>query len=272
MSPQLLFAPNDQTTNHPNDQTTNSPTTVNWKKTLIIIFNIIIGAYLLLAVTAFNKPVEKETVCRDVRISIDKGIIDGFLTTDEVRRMLIEGGQNPIGRTMADVNLRTMEELLEKHELIDNAECYRTQDGNVSIRITERVPVVRVMARSGDDYYVDKDGKAMQNTGYACNLMVATGSIDRAYARRVLAPLGSIVIADDFWRNQIEQINVLPDSTIEMVPRVGEHILYLGKPVGVTKKLERLRKFYQYGLSQAGWNKYKRISVEFDNQIVCKKR
>ena len=263
---------NDQTTNHPNDQTTNSPTTVNWKKTLIIIFNIIIGAYLLLAVTAFNKPVEKETVCRDVRISIDKGIIDGFLTTDEVRRMLIEGGQNPIGRTMADVNLRTMEELLEKHELIDNAECYRTQGGNVNIRITERVPVVRVMARSGDDYYVDKDGKAMQNTGYACNLMVATGSIDRAYARRVLAPLGSIVIADDFWRNQIEQINVLPDSTIEMVPRVGEHILYLGKPVGVTKKLERLRKFYQYGLSQAGWNKYKRISVEFDNQIVCKKR
>ena len=32
------------------------------------------------------------------------------------------------------------------------------------------------------------------------------------------------------------------------------------------------RKFYQYGLSQAGWNKYSRISVEFDNQIICKRR
>ena len=245
---------------------------VNWKKTLIIIFNIIIGAYLLLAVTAFNKPVDKETVCKDVRISIDKGIVDGFLNAEGVRRMLIESGQNPIGRTMADVNLRSMEEELQKHELIDNAECYRTQAGNINIRITERVPVVRVMAHNGEDYYVDKDGHIMQNTGYACNLMVATGSIDHAFARRVLAPIGRIIIADDFWRNQIEQINVMPDSTVEMVPRVGAHIIYLGKPVSVTKKLERLRKFYQYGLSQAGWNKYKRISVEYDNQIVCKKK
>ena len=39
----------------------------------------------------------------------------------------------------------------------------------------------------------------------------------------------------------------------------------------MAKKLERLRKFYRYGLAQTGWNKYSRISVEFDNQIICKK-
>ncbi|MBF1500255.1 MAG: cell division protein FtsQ, partial [Prevotella pallens] len=26
------------------------------------------------------------------------------------------------------------------------------------------------------------------------------------------------------------------------------------------------------GLSQAGWNKYSYIDVEFDNQIICKRR
>ena len=36
-------------------------------------------------------------------------------------------------------------------------------------------------------------------------------------------------------------------------------------------KLTRLEKFYRYGLSQAGWNKYHYISLEFDNQIICKK-
>jgi len=56
------------------------------------------------------------------------------------------------------------------------------------------------------------------------------------------------------------------------VPRVGEHIAYLGQPTGVANKLERLRKFYRYGLNQAGWNKYSRVSVEFDNQIICKRR
>ena len=38
------------------------------------------------------------------------------------------------------------------------------------------------------------------------------------------------------------------------------------------KKLDTLEKFYHYGLSQAGWNKYKYINLEFDNQIICKRR
>ena len=52
---------------------------------------------------------------------------------------------------------------------------------------------------------------------------------------------------------------------------MGDHIIYLGAPRDIPKKLERLRKFYKYGLSQAGWDRYKRISVEFDNQIICKR-
>ena len=40
----------------------------------------------------------------------------------------------------------------------------------------------------------------------------------------------------------------------------------------VEKKLARIEKFYRYGLSQAGWNKYSYINVEFDNQIICKKK
>jgi len=75
-----------------------------------------------------------------------------------------------------------------------------------------------------------------------------------------------------FWQNQIVQINVLADGTMELVPRVGDHIIFIGAPVGVAKKLERMRKFYLYGLNKAGWNKYSYVNVEFDNQIICKKR
>ena len=48
--------------------------------------------------------------------------------------------------------------------------------------------------------------------------------------------------------------------------------IYLGQPIEIDKKLDRLRKFYSYGLSQTGWNRYSRINVEFDNQIICKQR
>ncbi|MCR4603852.1 MAG: cell division protein FtsQ [Prevotella sp.] len=244
---------------------------MNWKKAFVITFNVIIAIYLLLAVTAFNKSSDEDMVCQDVHVNVNRSVIDGSLSAGDVRNMLNAHQLNPKGMAMSQVNLRAMEEMLNGEQLIEHAECYKTQEGKVCVDVTERVPVVRVMAHNGDDYYVDKDGGIMNNTGYACNLMVATGHISHDYAKQVLAPIGRLIMADDFWRSQIEQLNVLPDQTIELVPRVGRHIIYLGQPVGVTKKLDRLRKFYQYGLSQVGWNKYSRISVEFHNQIVCKK-
>ena len=71
---------------------------------------------------------------------------------------------------------------------------------------------------------------------------------------------------------QVEQIDVTKEGQIRLVPRVGEHILILGTADDVEKKLERLMNFYKNGLDNVGWNKYRSISVAYDNQVVCKKR
>jgi cell division protein FtsQ len=74
---------------------------------------------------------------------------------------------------------------------------------------------------------------------------------------------------NSFWNAQIEQINVLKDNDIELIPRVGDHIIYLGKIDNFEEKLKRLMIFYKDGLNKIGWNKYKRINLEYDNQIIC---
>ena len=60
-------------------------------------------------------------------------------------------------------------------ELIEKAECYKAQNGRVNIRVTERVPVVRVLAANGDDYYVDRDGNT--DTGAHRELRAGTGGL-----------------------------------------------------------------------------------------------
>ena len=86
-------------------------------------------------------------------------------------------------------------------------------------------------------------------------------------------------------KDLVEQINILPDQNVEIVPRIGNHIVLLGKlPEDVDRKkqeeaiadffnhkMERLEKFYRYGLSEVGWNKYSYVNIEFDNQIICRK-
>ena len=60
----------------------------NWKKTLIIVVDVVIAVYLVMAATVFNRPVEKATVCSEVKIDIAQGSGEGFLNPAEVKRLL----------------------------------------------------------------------------------------------------------------------------------------------------------------------------------------
>ena len=246
--------------------------TVNWKKTLIVVCDIIIAAYLVMAVTAFNKPDIAATHCTEVKTDIESNIVDGFLTADEINKLLKQAKVYPLSRPMSDINPRQIEEVLQKSPFVEKAECHKTQSGHVCIKVRQRVPVVRVMAASDENYYIDSHASVMPENRYVNDLIVATGNISRRYAQGSLSRVANYIMQDKFWQRQIVQINVLADGTMELVPRVGDHIIYIGTPTGVARKLERMRKFYLYGLNKAGWNKYSYINVEFDNQIICKKR
>lgn len=244
---------------------------MNWKKTFFIVFDVLIGFYLVLAMTAFNKPDEMAYICNDVSITIEQDLSEGFLNDQDIKLLLRQSGIRPLMQPMKKINTRQIEEILQGNDLIDKAECYKALDGTLRISIQQRVPVVRIMAENGDDYYVDNRGEVIPHNNYACHLIIATGHISKRYASKVLAPIVTKMRKDKFWKNQVVQLNVLEDGSLELIPRVGEHIVYLGQPTGIEKKLERLRKFYRYGLNKAGWNRYSRISVEFDNQIICKR-
>ena len=62
---------------------------MNWKKSVFIVFNAVLGAYVVLAMTAFNKP-DRKQVCKDVVISIEEGVMDGFLTTSDVKYQIAD--------------------------------------------------------------------------------------------------------------------------------------------------------------------------------------
>ena len=243
----------------------------NWKKSIVVVFDIVIAAYLILAVTAFNKPAERATVCSEVKIDIDDEMPDGFLNANEIKKILEKQQLYPLAKPMMAVNARDIEETLRKNPFVQQAECYKAQNGHVCISLKQRMPIMHVMADNGDNYYVDIHGSILPETRFASDLLVTTGHITKKYAQKTLTPVVNEIVRDKFWQSQIVQMNVLDDGSIEIVPRVGDHILYLGAPTNIPKKLERLRKFYKYGLSHAGWNRYERISVEFDNQIICKK-
>ncbi|SFG04792.1 cell division protein FtsQ [Prevotella sp. KH2C16] len=258
---------------------------IDWRKTLTIALDVVIGGYLILAFTAFNKPDETVSKCNKVSINIQDETTNGFINTKEIKNRLERNKLYPLEKPMKEISARNIEDALKATPFVKTAECYKTQDGHVCITLTQRMPTVRIKANNGDDYYIDDKNNIMPNSHYTSDLIIATGNISRWYAQNYISYLNAALCANDLWRNQIVQINILPDKGVELVPRVGNHVIYIGQlPESnyksgrkkliedfVKKKMERLLAFYKYGLSQAGWNKYNYINLEFDNQIICKK-
>lgn len=256
-----------------------------YKKLILLMLDVILLMYVFVAMISFNKPDESKNVCTEVNIVIADQNANGFLTANEVKKMMKDNRMYPLNFKMTDIQTRLIEDLLCKSPFVKTAECYKTKDNKVFVSITQRLPVIRIKSERGDDYYLDDKGGIMPNTSYTSDLIIATGNIRQSFARNYIAPMANIIMANDLWKNLIEQINVLPDGGIEIVPRIGDHVVFLGYmpqtryaskrkekiEAFVNTKLTRLEKFYKYGLSQVGWNKYPYISLEFDNQIICKK-
>ena len=241
------------------------------KRILIICSIVLLSVYMIAAMTILNaKPAGLK--CEEMVLSVKDDVDYGFVTSRDIHNLLKKNRLFPIGKNLSDINIRNIEETLVKNPFIRDAECYITSGGKIGIDIYQRIPIVRVMSSNGDNYYIDNEGKIMNSYNKPVHVAIATGNIDRKYAQNELYHLAKYIVYNDFWRAQTEQINITAAKEIEIIPRVGNHVLFLGKSKDYHEKFSKLQTFYSQALSNVGWNKYKRISIEFNNQIICTKK
>jgi len=242
------------------------------KRILLTLLLVAVTAYLIAAVTAFSRK-PKGIACQDVEVYIKDSVTTGFITKQEVLNMLGAKRANPVGKVLDSINSQTLEDIVATHPLIKRVDCYKSPSGKICFDIAQRQPVLRVMSSSGEDYYLDNEGNIMPaSIRNVARLAVVTGNVNKSFAQNELYKFGIFLQKDQFWNNQIEQINVQRGNNLEFVPLVGDHVVYMGKLDGYEHKLERLKKFYTKALNEVGWNKYSRINIEFSNQIICTKR
>ena len=95
------------------------------KRILLTIVMLLLIAYLVAAVTVFNdKPAHQ--VCRDMELVIKDTLNAGFVTKNEVAAILQKKGIYPVGKKMDRVHTKTLEKELDKHPLINEAQCYKS--------------------------------------------------------------------------------------------------------------------------------------------------
>ena len=79
---------------------------------------------------------------------------------------------------------------------------------------------------------------------------------------------------NNFWHAEVVQILLSGggDRGMELrfVPRSGSFVVDLGAPSDYDTKLSNLYRFYNKGLDNVGWDKYRSISLRYEGQVVCR--
>lgn len=242
------------------------------KKILSILTVVVLAGYLGYSLLALTDRHEDVRLCRGIDLHITDSLHFDLIDDEMVLQVLQEHSIDPTGLPLDEIDLEKTEATLLLHPLVGKVQCYKTGGDLLRINLSSKVPLVRVINNRGNDFYVDSRGEILTQHSLAVQLPVATGYIDRQFASHQLLEVVRVLDHSEFWKAQVEQINVTRDGQIELVPRVGDHLLILGTADNVEDKLERLMNFYSKGLDNVGWNKYRSISVAYDGQVVCKKR
>ena len=246
------------------------------KFTVLSLLSLGLMTYVVYAMFFLSGPDEEER-CTAVELTVEKDNGSSmFVDAGDIEKILKNANVYPKGMLMKDVDTEKIEETIRDNEFISKVECYKSANGKLCVNVEQRVPVIFVIPEGKDGYFVDAQGKIIPNRNSPTNLVVASGNIDEKYASKELAEFGQFLQTDEFWNNQIEQIYVTKDRkgkrVVEIVPRVGDQIVYLGTLENYQKKLRKLRTFYDKAVGTVGWKKYARVNLEYDNQIICTKR
>jgi cell division protein FtsQ len=213
---------------------------------------------------------EKE--CREVQIVVVDTLDKCFISVKQVVSILNQAHLYPKGKALKDICTDELEVLLEKNLPVKKVLVYKMPLGMMRIKIYQRMLCLRVMSASGENYYVDSDGKTVAVAEHVVAYVpIVTGFADKRFAQKELYDFARFLRDNKFWEMQIAQIYVYPNKEIELIPRVGNHRILLGKIDGFEEKLDHLLLFYKQALNRVGWNRYSKINLKYKNQIVCTK-
>ncbi|MFH1161257.1 MAG: hypothetical protein V1733_09975 [bacterium] len=247
------------------------------------------GAGVLLGFADYE---QNGTVCRNLFIKMNYGQADMLVTEAEIDSLILISSGKIVGKPLWAINTECIERSVSVQPYVSGVHVYETFSGDVIVHVSQRQPVLRVISESNYNVYIGDQGVLFPiNPDYPARVLIASGTIpdssfhnmpkgveqmliDSIGHSPVLADLFRIALFvsnDPFFKAQIDQIYVNRNGEYELIPKVGDHVILLGKADDLGDKFQRLFVFYRKGLNQVGWNKYNYINIKYKNQVVCSK-
>ena len=186
-----------------------------------------------------------------------------FIDEKDIKQIVIK--ENPSGK-VGDLNIPELEKKINALPAVDSANVYLNLNGKLNLDIKQRVPVFR-LNNDGKDFYVDEKGVEFPiSKTYSHPCMLVTGDVKKEEYEK-LADLVDKIDKDDFSKKYFIGISKYKDS-YNLLTSEGNYRVEIGDLDNIELKVKGFKTFVEKYLVYQDPQKYKMISVKYQNQIV----
>lgn len=191
-----------------------------------------------------------------------------FISKTKVDKLLIQNNDYIKCVSKDILDLKALENKLSSHDMIENSEVYISINGILKIDIKQRNPYARVISDSS--FYIDNNGTKMPlSDNYSARVLLVHGLNDESKIDYVFKLIKTIR-DDEFLNLNVTDI-LINKSDISLRVRDCNFEVLVGDLNNLETKIKNFKAFYQKAYRDKILNNYKKVNLQFNNQIVCTK-
>jgi cell division protein FtsQ len=238
---------------------------INWN---YIKGTLLVGLVCILV--GFSNFKNQDQIISSINIQFEQGD-NLFMSYEMVNKLLIQNGTTVQNQAKSLIDLSKLEKQVLSHPMVEDATAFLTVDGHLKANVKQRTPIGRIHSESGS-YYLDRLGEIMPlSENYSARVPIITGvmsteNLDDLYT------LLMFIRADKFLEKQIIGVRKEENGQYNLLTRMGNQEIELGKVEKLPLKFKNLKAFYNYIVADKTIENYNRINLKYNNQVVCTKK
>ena len=249
---------------------------ISVRKIIQVALTIVVSAGCIVAMVSAAR-IEGDEKISNVAIRIRNEKKYHFIEQKEIMDLVINERDIDItNTTLANLDIHSMERTLLADPWVAAAEVYVDNARVLNINVTQRVPVARIFGQNDTSYYLDTTLSAMplsKNFIYYTTVVTNVPRLQDDSAgtaiKKQIVTMARAIQADSFWNAQVSEVIVDSDLTFEFTPVLGNQQIVFGDLSNMKEKFSNLFVFYKDVLNRIGWDKYDRLDVRFNGQVIA---
>lgn len=207
--------------------------------------------------------------CRSLSYDIEDIDERQYVTPGDLNAILMANDLYPTGKPLDAMTLHRIETTIAHHPMVRTAECYLTPLNDMRVRLTQRVPLLRVQV-PGETYIIDTDRRVMQARAVVKDsVLIVTGTVGVQMASGQLADFAQWLQDEPYWHKRVHHVQVASPQMVYLYLK-GENMprVLMGNIRHYESKLAKLRTFFENGAEATKDKQYYELDLRFKGQVI----